>query len=125
MELNFESLEMQKSQRSDKKDGVISQAVTSTPRVMKVKCQEWLIFVFLADDSNKSVTVWAIHLSASERSYLALSENATGLWVTISKTSSLGNTGSWYVLLIQQFFIIFTLSISQTVTPKPINHTIL
>ena len=33
-------------------------------------------FVFSADDSKVSVTVWAKYLGASERSYLVLSENA-------------------------------------------------
>ena len=37
--------------------------------------------VFSADDSKNSVTVWANYLSASERSYLALSENAMDYWV--------------------------------------------
>ena len=33
-------------------------------------------FVFSADNSKISVTVWAKYVSASERSYLALLENA-------------------------------------------------
>ena len=41
-----------------------------------VKCQKWLIFVFTADGSKKLVTIWAKYLNASERSHLALSENA-------------------------------------------------
>ena len=34
-----------------------------------------LFFVFSADDSKKSVTVWAKYLSALEKSYCVLSEN--------------------------------------------------
>ena len=36
-------------------------------------------FVFIADDSKQSVTVWVKYLSASERSYLALLEKYYGL----------------------------------------------
>ena len=36
-------------------------------------------FVFSADDSKVSVTVWAKYLGASERSYLVLSENAMAM----------------------------------------------
>ena len=39
-------------------------------------------FEFSANDSKKSVTIWTkAHLSPSERSYLALSENAMDYWV--------------------------------------------
>ena len=37
--------------------------------------------VFSTDDSKKAVTVWAKHLSASERSHLALFENIMDYWV--------------------------------------------
>ena len=76
-ELNFEVLEMQKwnmstdrAQRVDEKNGVIC-----------VQYQQWLIFCISADDSKKSVTVWSKCLSVSERSYLALLENAMDYWV--------------------------------------------
>ena len=57
-----------------------------TSRVMVIKMSKRLIFVFSADDSKTSVSVWA-----SERSYLALSENAMDYWVLsyISKISAL------------------------------------
>ena len=53
MELNFEGLEMEKMRDDDS-----------------------------ANDSKKLVTVWAKYISASERSYLVLSENgmANVLW---------------------------------------------
>ena len=51
------------------------------PELWSLKKQKWLIFLFSADGSKKSVTVWAIYLSASERSYLALSKNARDCWL--------------------------------------------
>ena len=63
-ELNFEGLEMQnrnmptdKTQRADEKNGLICLVIMLTPRVMVIKCQKWLFFVFSAVSSNKSVTV--------------------------------------------------------------------
>ena len=38
-------------------------------------------FAFFADDNKKPVTDWEKYLSASERSHLALSENATDYWI--------------------------------------------
>ena len=38
-------------------------------------------FVFSADDNKKSVIVWEKHLSASERSCLALSGNSVDYWI--------------------------------------------
>ena len=40
-----------------------------------------LLFVFSADDNKKPVTVWAKYSNASERSYLALLENAMYYWI--------------------------------------------
>ena len=45
--------------------------------------QNGSFFVSAADCSNKSVTVWARYLSASEGSSLALLENAMDYWVVI------------------------------------------
>ena len=39
------------------------------------------LFIYFADDSKKSVTVWANYLSAFERSYLALLKIALDYWV--------------------------------------------
>ena len=48
-----------------------------TPQVMVIKMSKIAhFFVFSADASKKSVTVWTKYLRTSERSYLALSENA-------------------------------------------------
>ena len=38
-------------------------------------------FVFFADASKKSVTVWTKYLRTSERSYLGLQENALDYWI--------------------------------------------
>ena len=51
------------------------------PELWSLKCRNWLIFVFSADSSKKSVTSWAKYLSAHERPYLALLENAKNYWV--------------------------------------------
>ena len=47
-----------------------------------------------------------------------------GFSAAISKISTLENKGLWYFLLTHQLFHIPTFNISQTVTPKPINHNI-
>ena len=54
--------------------------------------------IFSADDSKKSVTVRAKSLSISERCYLAHQKILwiIGIWATISKMSTLENTGVWY-----------------------------
>ena len=77
MELNFEGFEMQKwniptntAQRLDGKNGVICLVIMFTTRVMVIKMA---LFLFSADASKKSVTVWTKYLRAS---YWALSENA-------------------------------------------------
>ena len=52
------------------------------PGVMVIKMsKKGSFFVFSADASKKSVTVWRKYLPASERSYLALSENAMDCWI--------------------------------------------
>ena len=90
---------------------------------MVIKMSKRLIFVFSADDSKTSVSVWA-----SERSYLALSENAMDYWVLsyIRKISALENILFWFFLFfcfgwLSSFFYI---SISRKVATKPINYTI-
>ena len=47
-----------------------------------------------------------------------------GLQATTSKMSTHINTKFWYFFLTHQFSDIPTFNITQTVTPKPINHTI-
>ena len=58
-------------------------------------------FVYSADDSKASLTVWAKYLGESERSYLFLSENAMDYWMlmVVSKMSTLKNAGFQYFLL--------------------------
>ena len=90
---------------------------------------KWLIFhffVFSADDSKKSVKVPLKYFNESGRCYLVLLENAMDYCSTISKMSTLENTGFrffFFFCWLSSFFYISTLDISRTVTPKPINHT--
>ena len=70
IEVNFEGLEMQKSnipmdrvQRVDEKNVIICLVIMFTYGVM---VKNGSFFVFSADDSKKLVTVSAKHLSASE-----------------------------------------------------------
>ena len=52
------------------------------PGVTAIKMSKIAPFlIFFADASKKSVTVWRKYLSASERSYLVLSENAMDCWI--------------------------------------------
>ena len=83
MELNFEGLEMQdwniptdRAQRLAEKNGVICLVIMFTSRVLVIKnVKNGPFFMFSADDSKKSVTLWAKYLSVPERSYCVLSEN--------------------------------------------------
>ena len=52
------------------------------PQVMVITMSKMVyVFVFSADASQKSVIVWTKYLRASERTYLALSENAMDYWI--------------------------------------------
>ena len=63
---------MDRDQKIYEKNGVICIFIMSTTRVMVTKISEMThFFVFSADESKKSVTVWVGYLIASERSYLA------------------------------------------------------
>ena len=63
---------MDRDQKIYEKNGVICIFIMSTTRVMVIKISEMThFFVFSADESKKSVTVWVEYLIASERSYLA------------------------------------------------------
>ena len=92
MELNFEGLEMQKwntqtnrAQRVDgKKWGHFSSYHVCFPSYDNWNVKNGSFFVFSADASEQSVTVWTIYLFGSERSYrsyLALQENAMDSWI--------------------------------------------
>ena len=122
MELNFESLEIQKwnkptyrAQRIDK-NRVICLVIMFTLGVMVIKMLKMAPF-FFCWWQQETVTVWAIYFSASERSHLALSFFwIVGFWASISRMSNLKFTGFWYFLLTQQFNDVSTLNISRTVT---------
>ena len=64
------------------KNGVLCLVIMFTPGVMVIKMLKMAHFKNL-----RQVTVRTQHLRASERFYLALSENAmdVGFWATISK----------------------------------------
>ena len=134
MELNFEGLGMQKwdiptdrAQRTNGKYGTIYPVFMFTPQVMVIKMSKMAhFFVFSAGASKKLVTVSTKYLCAFE-DLLQLFQKMlwiVGFWATMSEISTLQDTEFHYFLLTQQFFDISTLHILQTVTPKPMNHTI-
>ena len=68
---------MDRGQRVGERNGVTCLVIfTSGFVVIKM-----LKMVFSADCSKMSVIVWAKYVSASKRSYLALSENAMDHWI--------------------------------------------
>ena len=91
MELNFEGLEMQgwntptnRVQRVEEKNGVyVGSFIMFTPGIVVIIKMSKMahFFVFSADDNKNSVIVWEKHLSASERSCLALSGNGVDYWI--------------------------------------------
>ena len=111
MELNFEVFEMQKwniptdrAQRINEKNKVICIFIMFTSRVMVIKISKMthsLYFCWLKQKISHSLEKYLI---ASERSYLALLENAMviGSWTIISKMATLENK-----VLTQPFFKYF------------------
>ena len=84
MELNFEGLEMQRSniptdraQIVDEEDGVICLVIMFTPRFMVLEMSKMNFLLMPA----KNRPHYMKYLRASERSYLALSENAMDCWI--------------------------------------------
>ena len=56
---------MDRAQRVDEKNGVIYLVIMFTSRVIVIKMSKMAeIFLFSADESKKSVTVWIKYLSA-------------------------------------------------------------
>ena len=80
---------------------------------------------FLLMTAKKSVMVWAKYFSASERSYLAVLENAVD-YCFLSYHQQDVNPYKYKILVFllnQDFFLdIFTIIISQMVTLNPIKH---
>ena len=113
---------------------------------MSLKYQKWLIFCIFCCWKQRIVTVCVKYLSAYERFYLALSENAMnystsfpGYLFTIRGRGKNFLKLLWgrgcelldfelplpkyqFLKLRRSFFYISSLNISWTVTPKPINH---
>ena len=80
MELNFESLEIQKwniptdkAQRANKKIRVICLFIVFTSGIIVIKMSNF--FIFSSDNSKKLVIVWAKYLNAPERFYWILLKN--------------------------------------------------
>ena len=72
---------MGRTQRVDDKNGLIY-LVTFSPAFMVIKMSQIAHFLyFLLMTTKKPVTVWAKYLSASEKSHLAILENAMYCWV--------------------------------------------
>ena len=81
------------------------------PKLWSLKSQKWLIFcIFCWCQQKISLSLHKIFL--------------IGLWASISKISTLEGTEFHYFLVTEKFFDNSTLDTSQTVTPKPMNHTI-
>ena len=102
-----------------KKMGSLPYLLSLLLELRSLKCQKRLIFVFSADDSKKLSHRYGKMLSASERSYLFLLQNAMDYWVL---SYHYQDVNPWYFLLTQRFFHKF--NISQMVTPKFMNHII-
>ena len=74
MELNFESLEMQKwniptnrAQRAGEQNGAICLVIKFTSRVMVIKMSKTAHFLhFFAEKQRQTVTIWGNYSSASE-----------------------------------------------------------
>ena len=76
------NIQTDRAQRVDEKNWVICLVIMFAPGVTAIKMSKIAPFlIFFADASKKSVTVWRKYLSASERSYLALSEDAMDCWI--------------------------------------------
>ena len=69
------------TQRVDEKNGAICLVMFSHYAIMVIKKSQMALFLFSAADSKKPVTLWANYLSGSERSHLALLENAIYYWL--------------------------------------------
>ena len=134
MELNFEGFEMQKwkiptdrAQMGDEKNQVVCLVIMFTPGIMVIKCQKWLIiciFCWWQQKASHSLgrifrCIWKI-LFSSFRKCCGLLDSELPL--TGCKSLKIQDFGIF--LLTQQFFDVFSLDIFQTVTPKPINHSV-
>ena len=76
------NIPIDRAQRVYEKNGVTYLVIMFAPGVMVIKMSKMAhFFVFSTDASKKSVTVWRKYLLVSERSYLALSENAMEYWI--------------------------------------------
>ena len=71
-----------RTQRLEEKNGFICLVIMFALGIMVIKMSKMAHFLyFLPITAKKSVSVWAKYLNKSERSHLALSENAMDYWV--------------------------------------------
>ena len=97
------------------------------PELFSLKCQKWLIFCSfcwcqqkLSHSLDKLFTcLFNISFNSLRSCYRLLDSE-----LPFERHQPLNIQNFIILLLTQQFFDIFTLNISQTVTPKPMNHTI-
>ena len=116
-----------RAQRVDKKMGSFVYLSCFFPEVMVIKCQKWIIFCIfyccqqkISHSSEKIFTcIWKILLSSFRKFYGLLDSE-----LPLARYKPLNIQSFITFLLTQQFFDISTLDISQTVTPRPINHAI-
>ena len=88
MELNFEGLEMQKSNIPVNKaqiiyevNGIICQVIMFIPVVMVIIMSKIAHFCIFWTWEYKNQSVWKKYSSASERSFLAISKYAMNFWI--------------------------------------------
>ena len=83
MKLHFEGLQKPtgRAQRVGEKNGVLYLFIIFSPRVMVIKMSKLTRLLYFPMTTAKLVSVWANYLRSSERSYLALLENAINYWL--------------------------------------------
>ena len=131
MELNFEGLKTQKwnittekAQRDDEKSGVICLVFMFTPKINVKNGSFFCIFCYWQQKISHNLgkifkCIWKILIS-SFRKYYGLLDSE----LLLARFQPLNIKSFGIFLLTQRFFYISTLNISQTVTLKPIKHTI-
>ena len=120
-----------RAQNANDKNGVISLVIMFTSRVMVIKIPivAHVLYIVLWQHKISHTLgkifkcIWKILLSSFRK--CSFRKPINGFWATITKMSTLENTGFRYFFADSVvFFYISTLNISQTITTKPVNHTI-
>ena len=116
-----------RAQQVNGKNGIICLVIIFAPRVMVIIMLKMAQFLYFLLMPAKTQSHFGQNIYLHLKDLFQLSQKMlwiAGSWATISKISTLDDTELHYFLLTQQFFYISTLNIWQTVTPKPMNHTI-